>query len=401
MPLAKTKILLVDDLEANLMVMSVVLESDQYLITKVTSGTQALEVLERDPRFSLILLDVNMPGMDGYETARMIQSKAELRDIPIIFITAGDYEVDAVFRGYQTGAVDYIGKPFKPQVLRAKVSVFAELHRKNQLLKQQEEKLLQINMDLVRLNQELENRVRDRTNQLKVLNDQLKELNNSKDKFISVISHDLRNPLTALIASSLKLYEEHTSSSPEEIRKLSDIIYRTSQRVLTQLNDVVDWAMQQQDKFSFNPVRVELERETDEWLDLLKNNAAQKNIRLENRIPEGLCVHADALMLRSVMQNVVTNAIKYTPEGGYVRLTAEPAGEMVEICVEDNGIGMSAEDREELFNRRLSRNGTNNEAGTGLGLLLVKDFVGHHGGTIHVESIPGKGTHFKFTVPKA
>lgn len=383
------------------MVMSVVLESDQYLITKVTSGTQALEVLERDPRFSLILLDVNMPGMDGYETARVIQSKAELRDIPIIFITAGDYEVDAVFRGYQTGAVDYIGKPFKPQVLRAKVSVFAELHRKNQLLKQQEEKLRQINMDLVRLNQELENRVRDRTNELKVLNDQLKELNNSKDKFISVISHDLRNPLTALIASSLKLHDEHTSSSPEEIRKLSDIIYRTSQRVLTQLNDVVDWAMQQQDKFSFNPVCVELEKETDDWLDLLKNNAAQKNIRLENRIPEGLCVHADALMLRSVMQNVVTNAIKYTPEGGYVRLTAVPAGEMVEICVEDNGIGMSAEDREELFDRRSSRNGTNNEAGTGLGLLLVKDFVGHHGGTIHVESIPGKGTHFKFTVPKA
>lgn len=383
------------------MVMSAVLESDQYLITKVTSGTQALDVLERDPRFSLILLDVNMPGMDGYETARVIQSKAELRDIPIIFITAGDYEVDAVFRGYQTGAVDYIGKPFKPQVLRAKVSVFAELHRKNQLLKQQEEKLRQINMDLVRLNQELENRVRDRTNELKVLNDQLKELNNSKDKFISVISHDLRNPLTALIASSLKLHDEHTSSSPEEIRKLSDIIYRTSQRVLTQLNDVVDWAMQQQDKFSFNPVCVELEKETDDWLDLLKNNAAQKNIRLENRIPEGLCVHADALMLRSVMQNVVTNAIKYTPEGGYVRLTAVPAGEMVEICVEDNGIGMSAEDREELFDRRSSRNGTNNEAGTGLGLLLVKDFVGHHGGTIHVESIPGKGTHFKFTVPKA
>lgn len=383
------------------MVMSAVLESDQYLITKVTSGTQALDVLERDPRFSLILLDVNMPGMDGYETARVIQSKAELRDIPIIFITAGDYEVDAVFRGYQTGAVDYIGKPFKPQVLRAKVSVFAELHRKNQLLKQQEEKLRQINMDLVRLNQELENRVRDRTNELKVLNDQLKELNNSKDKFISVISHDLRNPLTALIASSLKLHDEHTSSSPEEIRKLSDIIYRTSQRVLTQLNDVVDWAMQQQDKFSFNPVCVELEKETDDWLDLLKNNAAQKNIRLENRIPEGLCVHADALMLRSVIQNVVTNAIKYTPEGGYVRLTAVPAGEMVEICVEDNGIGMSAEDREELFDRRSSRNGTNNEAGTGLGLLLVKDFVGHHGGTIHVESIPGKGTHFKFTVPKA
>ncbi len=381
--------------------MDAVLESSQYLLTKATSGRQALEILEQDPGFSLILLDVNMPGMDGYDTARTIQSRPELRDIPIIFITAGDYEVDAVFRGYQTGAVDYIGKPFKPQVLRAKVSVFAELHRKNQLLKQQEEKLREINMDLLQLNQELENRVQERTTELKLLNDQLKELNNSKDKFISVISHDLRNPLTALIASSLRLHQAHTVTSPEDIRKLSDIIYRTSRRVLTQLNDVVDWAMQQQDKFTFSPVCIELGKEMDEWLELLKNNAAQKSIVLENKIPEGLCVQADSLMLRSVMQNVVTNAIKYTPEGGYVRLTAATAGEMVEICVEDNGIGMSEEDRHELFDRRSSRNGTNNEAGTGLGLILVKDFVSHHGGTIHVDSNPGKGTRFRFTVPLA
>jgi two-component system, sensor histidine kinase and response regulator len=398
-PLAKTKILLVDDLDANLMVMTAVLESDQYILREATSGNKALDILENDPGFSLILLDVNMPVMDGYETARIIQSRPHLRDIPIIFITAGDYEVDAVFRGYQTGAVDYIGKPFKPQVLRAKVSVFAELHKKNQLLKHQEEKLRQINMDLVQLNQELESRVQDRTNELKQLNDQLKELNNSKDKFISVISHDLRNPLTALIASSRKLHQEYAMTSPEEIRKLSDIIYRTSRRVLIQLNDVVDWARQQQDKFTFNPVCIELEKEMDEWLDLLKDNAAQKNIEVQNRIPEGICVRADFHMLRSVVQNIVTNAIKYTPEGGYVRLTATPVHSMVEICVEDTGIGMSAEDRQDLFDRPSSRSGTNNETGSGLGLLLVKDFVAQHGGSIQVESDPGKGTHFKFTVP--
>ncbi|HEY0899790.1 MAG TPA: hybrid sensor histidine kinase/response regulator, partial [Sphingobacteriaceae bacterium] len=292
--------------------METVLENEQYDLYRATTGFAALDILSKENRFSLILLDVNMPGIDGYETARRIQEQEELRDIPIIFITAGDYEVDAVFKGYQTGAVDYIGKPFKPQVLRAKVSVFAELHKKNQLLKYQEEKLRLINNDLIQLNQELEKRVQDRTNELKKLNEELKDLNNSKDKFISVISHDLRNPLTALIASSLKLHQEHNLHSHEEVKKLSDIIYRTSRRVLTQLNDVVDWAKKQQEKFTFNPTRIQLLKEMDDWLDLLKNNAAQKNIQLQNDIPEEIHVNADSLMLRSVMQNVVTNAIKYT-----------------------------------------------------------------------------------------
>ena len=379
--------------------METVLENEQYDLYRATTGFAALDILSKENRFSLILLDVNMPGIDGYETARRIQEQEELRDIPIIFITAGDYEVDAVFKGYQTGAVDYIGKPFKPQVLRAKVSVFAELHKKNQLLKYQEEKLRLINNDLVQLNQELEKRVQDRTNELKKLNEELKDLNNSKDKFISVISHDLRNPLTALIASSLKLHQEHSLHSHEEVKKLSDIIYRTSRRVLTQLNDVVDWAKKQQEKFTFNPTRIQLLKEMDDWLDLLKNNAAQKNIQLQNDIPEEIHVKADSLMLRSVMQNVVTNAIKYTPEGGSVKLSALRLEDMVEICVEDNGIGMSKETRDELFARATSSNGTNNEEGTGLGLILVRDFIAQHGGTIQVDSQLGKGTRFKFTVP--
>lgn len=399
MPLDKTKILLVDDLDANLLVMEAVLEGDQYLLTKANSGQEALEILSREKNFSLILLDVNMPALDGYETARMIQQQERLRDIPIIFITAGDYEVDEVFKGYQTGAVDYISKPFKPQILRAKVSVFAELHRKNQLLKQQEEKLRIINMDLMQLNQDLEHRVQERTNQLRKLNEELKELNSSKDKFISVISHDLRNPLTALIASSLKLHQEHTMSSTEEVRKLSDIIYRTSRRVLTQLNDVVDWAKKQQEKFVFKPAPIQLLKELEEWLELLKNNAAQKNILLEYNIAPDLQVKADSLMLRSVFQNLVTNAIKYTPDGGCIRLSASQLNDMVEICVEDNGIGMTTEALEKLFDQTLSSNGTNNEEGTGLGLLLVRDFIAQHGGTIKVESKVGDGTCFKFTVP--
>lgn len=388
-----------DDREDNLASMEIVLEREGYAFSKALSGRDALKILLKEDDFSLILLDVKMPIMDGYETAELIYQREKLRHIPIIFITAHDYEEDAIFKGYKTGAVDYIRKPFKPQVLRAKVGVFAELHKKNQLLRQQEEKLRVINNELRQFNQELEIRVQERTNELKQLNDQLKELNYSKDKFLSVISHDLRNPLTALIASSVKLNKDAEKYGIKEIRQLSDIIYRTSNRVLSQLNELVDWAKTQRQKTTFKPVTIQLLAEMDEWLELLKNNAAQKEISLKNNIPGDIMVNADTLMLRSILQNLVTNAIKYTPEGGTVSLSARQVGNMVEICVEDTGIGVSEEIREKLFTRTSSVSGTNNEQGSGLGLLLVKDFIIQHGGAITVETEVGKGTCFRFTVP--
>src|ERR1700761_779463 len=152
------KILLVDDNENNLLSMEVVLDKEKYSFYKATSGREALRILLREEDFSLILLDVKMPIMDGYETAQLIYQREKLRQIPIIFITAHDYEEAAVFKGYEAGAVDFIRKPFNPEMLRSKVAVFTDLYQKNQLLKKQEERLQAINDDLVQLNQGLEQR---------------------------------------------------------------------------------------------------------------------------------------------------------------------------------------------------------------------------------------------------
>ena len=206
------KILLVDDNADNLMSMEVILEKEGYTFSKALSGKEALKILLKEDDFSLILLDVRMPIMDGYETAELIYQREKLRHIPIIFITGQDYEDASVFKGYKIGAVDYIRKPVNPQILRSKVGVFAELHKKNQLLQRQEEKLIRINDDLLRLNQDLEKRVFERTCELENLNHELKDLNLSKDKFLSVISHDLRNPLTALLISSDELSHEYRKS---------------------------------------------------------------------------------------------------------------------------------------------------------------------------------------------
>lgn len=394
-------ILLVDDREDNLYSMELVLEKDGYNFFKATSGRMALKILLKEHDFSLILLDVKMPMMDGYETAEIIYQREKLRHIPIIFITGQDYEEASIFKGYQLGAVDYLQKPFNPQILRSKVAVFIELFKKNQLLKLQDEQLRRINEDLKQLNQDLEERVKERTLELEKVNDELKELNLSKDKFLSVISHDLRNPLTALLLSSEKLNNDIGRMEVKETLMLTGLIRRTSKKILQQLNELVDWAKEQHEKTNFKPERIPLLKRMEESLELLKVSAVQKNILLENQVPSDIYVHADALMLRSILQNLVTNAIKYTLHGGCIRIMAQPLNNMIEICVADNGVGMSIEMQENILAEAYapSTNGTDNEAGTGLGLLLVKDFVAHHGGSLYVESTIGVGTTFKFTVP--
>lgn len=396
------KILLVDDNENNLLSMEVVLEKEKYAFSKATSGREALRILLKDDDFSLILLDVKMPIMDGYETAELIYQRDKLRHIPIIFITAHDYEEAAIFKGYKAGAVDFIRKPFNPEMLRSKAAVFTDLYRKNQLLQRQEEKMQAINQDLIQLNQGLEQRVLERTLELEGLNQELKALNLSKDKFLSVISHDLRNPLTALLASSENLTRNAETLQPEKIRMFAGIIQRTSHKILDQLNELVEWAKEQREKVNFDPQELHLRRCINESLDLLRENAQQKELSLENQTSDELYIHADALMFRSILQNLVTNAIKYTPAGGVVSVSASVADGMVEICVEDTGVGMTQQTRAMLFGNASAASllGTAKERGSGLGLLLVKDFVYTHGGMIRVDSELKKGTCFRFTMPK-
>jgi len=395
------KVLLVDDNENNLTSMELVLENEGYTFFKATSGKEALRILLKEEDFSLILLDVQMPIMDGYETAELIYQRDKLKRIPIIFFTAQDYEEESMFRGYKAGAADFIRKPFKPDLLRYKVAIFAELHRKNSLLRKQEEKLRLINEDLVALNRNLEKRVSERTRQLETLNQELKELNLSKDKFLSVISHDLRNPLTSLLISSKTLNDEIEIIEPKKLKMLSGVIHRTSNKILLQLNELVDWAKKQRQKTTFNPQKIHLSEAINESLELLRATAIQKSVKFENKIPNDLFVNADPLMLRSILQNIVTNAIKYSPRRGIVNLTAQLTDNMTEVCVQDFGVGMTEKTRNTILGNisTPSLPGTNQEQGTGLGLLLVKDFVAQHGGKIIIESKLRKGTCFKFTIP--
>ncbi|SDM90698.1 Signal transduction histidine kinase [Daejeonella rubra] len=276
-----------------------------------------------------------------------------------------------------------------------------DLYEKAQLLLRQEEKLIRINDDLFLLNQDLEKRVFERTCELENLNHELKDLNLSKDKFLSVISHDLRNPITALMISSDKLGQDAEKSIFDKVQPLAKIIHRTSNQILQQLNELVEWAQMQREKVSFNSEKLNLFQIVDQSFELLKANALQKNIVLENKVPFDIYVSADTLMLRSILQNLVTNAIKYTPKEGFVTVSAQLKDKMVEVCITDTGIGMEEDVLKKLFTNSNSSSvsGTNNEKGSGLGLILVKDFVIQHGGTIRAESEIDKGTRMIFSVP--
>lgn len=396
------KILIVDDNQNNLLSIEVALEKEGYSFSRALSGREALRVLLHEQDFSLILLDVKMPIMDGYETAELIYERDSLKDIPIIFITAHDYEEAAMFKGYRAGAVDFIRKPFNPEMLRTKVAVFAEIFRKNKLLKRQEERLKASNEKLVLLNAQLESRVAERTAELQDLNTELRALNLSKDRFLSVISHDLRNPLGSILVSA-EFMNKHTAKITEkQLLSLSGIIHKTAKEILHQLNDLVDWAMRQREKSKFSPCKLVLRKEIDQSLELLNSFANQKKITLENNVNGEICINGDENMLRSILQNVITNAIKFTPIGGKpIHISANVLGDAVEICIADHGTGMSEEVIRAFLDFKSNKTelGTQSERGNGLGLLLVREFISQHGGSIAIESKLGSGTKFKFTVP--
>jgi signal transduction histidine kinase len=268
-------------------------------------------------------------------------------------------------------------------------------------LKTQKEELRSANVKLLHLNQHLEQRVFERTSELEKLNNELKDLNLSKDKFLAVISHDLRNPLAVLLLASDELSSESENHIFDPIQPIVKMIRRSSHNILQQLNELVHWAKTQQEKATLKLEKINLGSAVNQSFELLRANTTQKNIILENKVPSDLFVNADALMLRSILQNLVTNSIKYSLPGGLVIVIAQSKDKMTEICIIDSGIGMDANTRENLFTKSNSASvaGTNNEMGSGLGLKLVKDFVTQQGGILRVESEIKKGTNISFTVP--
>jgi signal transduction histidine kinase len=226
-------------------------------------------------------------------------------------------------------------------------------------------------------------------------------LNASKDKFFSIIAHDLKNPFNAIIGFSEILQDEIKSGDTANMENYISLINSSAVQTYRLLENLLEWANSQRGKMPFDPVAVNVSRLFSEEILVLKEIAISKNITLKSSVPDNLTIMADKNMIRTILRNLISNAIKFSNKNGSVRTSASVADKKVEFSVFDNGIGMTKETIAKLFRLdvNFSTRGTENEKGTGLGLILCKEFVEKHGGKIWVESEPGKGSTFKFIIP--
>lgn len=354
-------ILIVDDMPANLMLLAAILKSEGYKIRPVPNGTLALQAAAKE-KPDLILLDIMMPEMNGYEVCTRLKQDPELKDIPVIYISALN-DTNDVVKALTSGGVDFITKPFHAEEVKARVATHLKIQRQSK---------------------------------------ELIELNATKDKFFSIIAHDLRNPFSVLLGMSDLLLTNYTTYDDETRLELIEIQHETTKQTFTLLENLLEWSKIQRGKFDFNADCISL---NELILQNIKNHtelAKQKNIQLLNINTEDQTIFADTNMLQTILRNLVVNAIKFTNEGGIVSFSVKESGEFVEVSVSDNGVGISEENLQKLFriDGNITTQGTAKEKGSGLGLMLCKEFVEIHNGKIWVESEKGKGSSFKFTVPK-
>ena len=360
-------ILIVDDIPANLQILGDILGGDQYRIREVLTGMLALQVAEKE-KPDLILLDIMMPGMDGFEVCRLMKENPNLNDVPIIFISALD-DTGVIVKALNAGSSDYITKPFKPEEVKARVATHLKLFRQNKELRKQ-------SIELQRLNAE-------------------------KNKFFSIIAHDLRGPFNGFLGLTELMAEELSELTMEEIQKIALDMRNSATSLFRLLDNLLDWSRMEQGQIPFKPETVHLLSAVDESMAIFKIPAKKKAIDMGWHISADIHVFADRNMLQAIIRNLVSNAVKYTPKGGKINITAiAAANKEVKISVEDTGIGMSASLLDGIFrlDGQSNRTGTEGEPSTGLGLLLCKEFIEKHGGKLGVESEEGLGSTFYFTL---
>lgn len=366
--------LLVDDLEENLLALEALLQRDGLTCLKARSGEEALELLLVH-EVALALLDVQMPGMDGFELAEFMRGSERARHIPIIFVTAGAASPQRRFRGYEAGAVDFIQKPIETHILRSKANVFFELYQQRRQIEAQRD-------------------------DLEAAAKALRRADRHKDSFLAVLAHELRNPVAALAGGLHLLNKDIPKERAQDIRTRME---RMLDHLTHLVDDLLDVSRVSQGKIALKKARVELGDVLRSAIEASQHNIEAGGHRFVTDIPaDPIWLDADHTRLAQIVANLLNNAAKYTPPGGTVSLTAAALDGMVEVKVTDTGVGIAPEMQSKIFEifAQVEDHLGKAQGGLGIGLALVKQLVTLHGGTIEVESAgEGMGSSFTLRLP--
>lgn len=408
------KILVVDDREDNLLSIETILDKDGYTIQTANSGRAALKALLKEQDYTLILMDVQMPDLNGFETATLIYERKILQHIPIIFITANDFNEDSVFKGYEMGGVDYISKPINPNLLRAKVSVFVDLYTKNHQLIAQDNKLTVVNTVLAR---EIEER-KTSEEKVRLLNKQLMEniirlqsTNEELERFAYIASHDLQEPLRKIIMFGDMLDKKYSSFLNDEGRNYLDRMTKASKRMQLLIDNLLALSRSVfpvntfQETDMFNLVK-EVITDLETYIQQKKAKISVSHLPKINIIPD---------QFHRLIQNLLINAIKFSKEDAtpeiYIYSQKVKGADIesitpdkydddyLQICIKDNGIGFEQQYADQIFVIFKRLHTYDHIEGTGIGLSICKKIVEQHNGYISAKGIVNEGATFTISLP--
>lgn len=361
----KPNILIVDDRSENLLALHAVLDCEEYNLVEASSGEDALrQLLDRD--FALILMDVQMPGLSGFETAMLIKKREKSEFIPIIFITASQTDEMSQGEGYRIGGFDYIMKPFNPAALKAKVDFFASFYKKHRKSQQQ------------------------------------LELEREVHKVIEIVSHDLKNPLSA-IKLNVELLKRHLQNGDVEkilatLEKKLNAMEKSTSQMRRLIEDILDLAKFEGSQVHLDPRPWNVHELVNEVSDQLTAQTEEKNTQVINHVPHDCTVDCDRERISQVFSNLISNAIKHSPINSTIRVVGTKIDGHYKFEVIDDGPGIARENLAHVFDRFWQGN-AHSKQGTGLGLSISRWIVEAHGGHIWAESTLGKGSNFAFQIP--
>lgn len=376
---APIKFLLVDDLDDNLVALEGLLKRDGLELLKAKSGKEALEILLAH-EISLAFIDIQMPVMSGFELAEIMCSTERTRSTPIIFLTAGTIDHERWSRGFEAGAIDFLPKPIDPMILLNKAAVFFELAGQRQRLQEKERILRELNDKLEWSNSELERASRN------------------KDQFIAMLAHELRNPLAPILTGMEVLRKNPGDTLLNE--RVADMLTRQVGQIAHLIDDLMDVSRMTTGKIQLKKQSVRMSEVIEQSVESVQPLIEESghNLILQNDAPD-FSLLADPFRLIQVISNLISNAVKHTPQGGEIIVSVKDTGKQVILSVQDNGNGIPPGEQEKIF-EMFEQGASGSREGLGIGLTLVRSLVEMHGGSITLNSDGmGKGSEFVVTLP--